>query len=618
MTTAACALGLVVLWRALAEILGSSRGLELTDEGLYLLAADPPSLQAAWGFPFGWHTRPLFMALGYDIANFRTAGALILVLAAAWFGWTAVRTLFPARVADTGRRSTWLAVMGAATGSLGSLLYYAPMMRTPSYNWLNLVGILVASSASLVVLRRVRRDGLAHARWLIAAFAALSSLSLFITFPAKPSTLPLLLVLTAALLLLAVGWRTAAWWTAWNVALLPAWLAAAVLLRIWPTDFLSIFRLAVQMPSPDPLQTGASAVRSALLLPRDAVAGLGSVADGPAFLLILAAGLLIAPLVAKRRWFPLRLAGLALAAVAALAVAGVPLPKINPTGNVFALAHAPLTTATLLFLLATLLAAWPTGGATADEEPQRLRWLRRMLAAFTALLAFVFAFGSGNGIYAQAAVASGLILLSAFLVIARKPLTRSALALGAVVMATTLSFAVAGIVGGWRSPYRMESLLVQNTDTVVGAHGARLLLSPAQSGALGQLRSQAEAHGWSSGTPLVDVSYTWNPGVAYFLGAQVPKFLQLTIFGYAAAHDIRTFHLTQPYLDFPFDESWILTTRNAVLDPSAQAAVEVTTDALSGVTGNAFPDAYACVTGGDFALWFPITKPDRAGTACME
>jgi hypothetical protein len=85
--------GIMGLWFGLAFILATDRGLDLTDEGLYLLAADPPVAAANYGFPFGWHTGLLFRLVGYDISAFRTLGALVLVLAGGWLGWSAVASV---------------------------------------------------------------------------------------------------------------------------------------------------------------------------------------------------------------------------------------------------------------------------------------------------------------------------------------------------------------------------------------------------------------------------------------------------------------------------------------------------------------------------------------------
>lgn len=607
----AAVIGLVLLWIVLGLVLGSSRGLDLSDEGLYLLAADPPSLQAAWGFPFGWHTRPLFWAVGYDIATFRTLGALVLVVASGWLGWVA------ARIVIRRRRSGWtpatrgFAVVAATAGGIGSLVYYSSMLRTPSYNWLNIVGVVISAAAALVVVGRADAPGGSRVRAVLPA--AVSSLVLFATLPAKPTTLPIVLVLTTVLLLIDRGWRRAAWWAAWNVVLLPVWLVLALVTRVWPTDFLHVYRLALQMPAPDPLQTSGSAVRSALLLPRDVVGGFAGIADGPALLLIAGLIVLAVPVVRHRRWLAPRLAGFAMCVLAAIAVAGVPVPVLSPNGQAIGLAHAPLMTATVIVLVAAGLLGLRLGPTGEGVAHRRLRW---SIVIFVALLSVVFSFGSGNGIYPQAAVASGLVLLAAVLAVARPRIGRDRLVAGVAVLAATALLAGAAIASGWRYPYRSAPLTEQQVSTAIGDHGAHLQLDPVLAATVTGLQQQGAAAGWRPGTPLVDVSYTWNPAVAAALGARVPDFLQLTIFGYSAAHDITAFHLTEPYLDFPFHDTWLLTTRNSALDPGAQSAVAFTMDRLSKVTGRAFPASYACVAAGQFVLWRPVDAPGQAGQGC--
>ncbi len=604
-------LALVVLWLVLERILGSSRGLDLSDEGLYLLAADPPNLQAAWGFPFGWHTKPLFWFVGHDIASFRTFGAVILVVCTVWLGWVAARTINRGPLSSWRDSSLWFAAITAAVGGIGSLVYYASMLRTPSYNWLNIVGIAIASAATLTLVSRdlAARPG----RLAPILLAAVSSFALFATFPAKPTTLPLMLVLSTVLLLVVIGWRTAARWAAWNLVLMPVWLVLAVLLRIWPTDFLQVFKLALQMPAPDPLQTSSYAVRASLLLPKDVLAGFGDISERPALLLMLALVLLALPAIARRRWLGLRLLGFALATLAALAIAGVPIRVLSPTGQAIGLAHAPLTTASIVMLIAALLMSARLTDGLEYRVDRRMRWA---VIAFLALLAFVFSFGSGNGIYPQAAVASGFILLAAAFCLAAPRIGRDRPMLVTAVLLGTVLLASAAIASGWRYPYRSVPLADQQVPTVVGTHGSDLMLDQKLADTINGLREQGLAAGWQEGTPLVDVSYTWNPSIGYALGAKVPNFLQLTIFGYSAAHDITDFHLSEPYRGFPFRDTWLLTTRNSMLDPGAQSAVTFTMGKISAVSGRAFPASYACVAAGDFVLWRPVDSPEQARQDC--
>lgn len=611
MIASAALIGVIALWLVLGRILGSSRGLDLSDEGLYLLAADPPNLQAAWGFPFGWHTKPLFWLLGNDIAAFRTFGAVVLVVCTGWLGWVAARTIVRGTLKSWRDTSLWFAAITAAVGSIGSLVYYSSMLRTPSYNWLNIVGIAIASATTLALVGREldARTG----RLVPFLLAAVSSLALFATFPAKPTTLPLMLALSTLLLLLVIGWRAAARWAVWNVVLMPVWLVLAVVLRVWPTDFLHVFKLALQMPAPDPLQTSSYAVRASLMLPKDVLAGFGDIAERPALLLMLALALLAVPAFARRRLLPVRLLGFALATLAALAIAGIPIPVLSPTGQAIGLAHAPLTTASIVVLIAALMMSARLGEVTEYRVDRRMRWA---VITFLVLLTFVFSFGSGNGIYPQAAVASGFILLAAAFCLAAPRIGRDRLVLVTAVLLGTLLLAGAAIASGWRYPYRSAPLADQQVPTLIGTHGSQLQLDPRLADTINGLREQGLAAGWREGTPLVDVSYTWNPSVGYALGAKVPDFLQLTIFGYSAAHDITDFHLSEPYRDFPFHDSWLLTTRNSVLDPGAQSAVAFTMEKISAVTERSFPSSYACVAAGDFVLWRPVETPEQARQDC--
>lgn len=608
-------LGLLALWWLLERILASDRGLDLSDEGLYLLGADPPSLTAAWGFPFGWHTRPLFALVGFDIATFRTLGALILVLASAWLGWAAARAVTRSAT-DRSRLLRWFVVNAALTGALGSLLFYAPMLRTPSYNWVNLVGLTFSMATALMLIAAFPGRAIDGRRVYTAILAGVSSVALFGTFPAKPTTLPIMLVLTTLLVLVASGWRVAGRWAMWNVVLMPLWLLLAVVFRIWPTDFLSVFRLALQMPAPDPLQTTGAAVRAAILLPRDVAAGLAAAPDYPVLTLMVGMACLLAAVIAARGWLLVRLLGFGLVVLSALAIAGVPIPLMRAQGEAFRIASSAVTTACLAILVAALLAAarqCPRVESVERRRDVRARW---STVGLLSAAPFVFSFGSGNGVYAQASLAAGLALAAACVGSARQTMTRDRVVMSAAVLGAASIMAVAAVGSGWLVPFRTAPLAQQTMPTVVGAHGAQLLLDPALSQGISGLRQQAEAAGWTPGTPLVDVSYMWNPAIPYALGARVPDFLALTIFGYSAAHDITDFHLSEPYRNFPFDQTWILTSRRSLLDGPMNSAVDFTLKKLSAASGRPFPNSYACVAAGDFVLWRPTSSTQETGEDC--
>ncbi len=603
----AALLGLAVLWLALGFVLKVTRGLDLTDEGLYLLAADPPNASAAWGFPFGWHTHPLYALVGYDIASFRTLGALILLLSSAWLGWLLARTL-----RTDGRL---LPALTAVLAGIASLLYYVSMLRTPSYNWLCLVGIVLASSGLLLAVRQAGRDSTQGIWRQQLVPAAVASIALFITLPAKPSVLPMVLLLGLLLLLVLVGWAAAWRWLALAVVLMPVWVLLAVGTKVWPLDFASVLKRAFQMPSFDPGQTPKIALQEALLAPRDAAAVVGGLANGPALLLLAGAVALGIPLLLRRRWFGLRLIGFAAVTVDALGIAGVPIPTVNAGGKPFGLAQVTLTTALLPVLLATVAVVWRLNEPAAAGPGRRLTRAQAsaVLAVFLVLLALVFGFGSDNGIYGQAALAGGLLLLAAGVVALGLESRRDALTVLLAVLIASVLFVGAGLVGGWRFPQRQAPLAEQTVTTQIGTHGAQLDLDPKTSQTLNELRA---SKGWTPGTPLVDVSYTWNPAVGYAIGAGVPESLMLTIYGYSGTHDVTAFHLRGPYLDFPFKDAWVLTTKPELLDAGARSAVDYTLSQLSAVSGRSFPAAFSCVASGDFILWQPLPEGQSASSRC--
>jgi len=592
--------------------------LDLTDEGLYLLAADPPSPDAAWGFPFGWHTAPLFKLAGYDIASFRTLGAVVLVLLFSWFGWVSVRAVRTVISLDGERSSSSQIPLfaGAITAGTGSLLYYASMLRTPSYNWLNLVGIVITAVSVLlsVELESKQTGGRRKTyRWLLAGLAAFG---LFITIPAKPTTLPILFLLDLALLVGILGRRKALASAGRTLALIPAWIVVFVLFRIWPVEFISVFQKAIHMPLPAADHSSLAAISAALLLPRDFARGLSGMTDQLFILLVLAAVLLVTPILFNRAWWILRLFGFALIMFVALGVAGLPLPLVDVIVKPFGLAQTPLTTASLIILFGALVASWfPPLHNNPDQHKQINIRRHYLIVTYVSLLGFVFGFGSGNGIYGQASISAGLFLLAALLTVVglNPPWAESTLL--AAILGVTCVLAAAGIHGGWKEPYRIEALADQSVSTSVGSRGTALLLDPTSSRVVEALRTTSSANGWTPQTPIIDVSYTWHPGIAYFLAGRVPDYLQLTIFGYEAAHDIVNYHLGEPGQNFPYNEAWILTTKNSAIDISAQRAVSVTLDSISRLSNRNFPSGYSCFASGDFVLWKPMNGSEVDSTS---
>lgn len=627
------AVGLLVagLWILLGHLIASDRGLDLADESLYLVAAEPPNLQAAWAYPFGWSIRPLFWLVGYDIASFRTIGAVILVLASGWLGWAAMRAVTDLRRAAAPPRL--VPAIAAATAGTAAVIYYSSMLRAPSYNWVTLCAIVVSLSASMVAVRRATSPRPTDWQWkrgrvivtTIDLLAAATSAVLVASLPAKPTTMPIMITLTTIMLATSAGWRRMMRWLLVVAASVPVWIAMAVITRLWPIDFMDVFHLANEMPYPFAVQTAGPALQAMVLAPRALLNDFAQIADRPTELLVAAIVVLLVPVAAKRSWLLLRLTGYAMAIVSAVAISGVPVPLLNPVESAFSWAHAPLMTAAIIVLGAAILAGLRLPSTTQGETPRERR-TRILIVAVVALAPMAFSIGSSFGPYPQAAVASGLVFIAAVLSVERPTRNRTRTLLTVVVLATSAIFAAAAIASGWRHPLRQfpvelrtPSMSQQVVPTAIGVHGTILQLDPALAAKVTNLRAQAAAAGWQPGMPMLDLSYLSSPGMGYSLGARAPDSLMLTVLVVGFGDNYRAitqFHLTEPFLGFPFQDSWILTTKSSALDAATRDELAYTLGQIAAVTHRPFPEGYSCIASGDLVLWRPSAISSGTSQAC--
>jgi hypothetical protein len=597
---------LVLLWLVLAEILQADRGFDVTEEGMYLISADPPVRWATWRFPFGWHTQPLFALVGFDIGQFRVVGAMILVLSAGALGWVTART-----VLKGGRQhlavSQVVSLMVLLIAAGGSLLYYAPFLRTPSYNWLALVGLIVAMTAALWAVGAQRSERRLRALPEPREFAAavVASLALFAALPAKPPAALLGLALTAALMT-ERGWRAAVRWTVLLMVLILAWISLAVLVGLWPANFASVFGMIMSRPPQDERSSVSWAVMSLMTAPRSFAGALSSAETRPFVLLLLAGAALIAPLLARRTWFPLRVTGVVLTCVAAASMAGAPVPFISPTLRAMGWASPAIAMACLLVLLAVLLARVRLAKPASPEQPGRSRSPRWwVVTTVLALMPLAYAFGSDNGAFGQSAGAAGLVLLGAAVPAMTVELRPRRICLVSIVLTTTLVITSTGLLSGRVNPYVNPDLEQQTVSTQLGSHGAQLNLSPGMADRIAALREAAIRNGWETGTPMVDLTYALNPGYPYALGGRVPNTVMLTAFGFNGSVAIAEENLGHPNEAFPFDDAWILTDRATVMSEGVREAVSMVAELTAARANSVWPEGYGCVEVGDLILWKP-------------
>lgn len=137
-------------------VLSADRGLDLTDESLYLLSYRwwDVNLDAFSGVQYVYG--PVFQLLGYDIALLRVARLVVTVAAHAWFahafvGWLRVRRPHLPR-------TRWVEAAGATAVAACGGITYSWLPLSPGYNDLALACALVLAGGVLRVARDAALD----------------------------------------------------------------------------------------------------------------------------------------------------------------------------------------------------------------------------------------------------------------------------------------------------------------------------------------------------------------------------------------------------------------------------------------------------------------------------
>jgi hypothetical protein len=201
-------------------------GYDLTDEASYLQAADPAAPGDAFNGFFGYYLRPLCLLTGWSVLGVRLLGLGALVAAAVLLGWGAARLL--------GRPPAPVVALTVA----GTTGYYAFGVRTPSYNWLAVVGAALACAAVLHLLAGGR-----------SAWGLLAGAGVVVTVAGKATSGVLLLVVVVAASASVRRFRALAWSAAGAFAVMGLHLA----LLLGPGDSLRLLRrTAAVLPAVDP------------------------------------------------------------------------------------------------------------------------------------------------------------------------------------------------------------------------------------------------------------------------------------------------------------------------------------------------------------------------------
>jgi len=596
----------IALWRLLAVVLSTDRGIDLTDEGLYILAADPPSRTAAWVVPWGWHTRPLFRMVGFDLANLRTLAAFIIVVAGGLLGWLVARLVNREQQSPLMTSSAVTTITLVGVGALGAPMLMASMLRTPGYNWVNLTGITTTCIGALVA---ATLDGSAVGWRSKSAHAAAALLAVGATFtiPAKPTSGPLVLFAALIVLVPRLGWKPCIRLAGLVVGWITVTVTMLLVTRVWPINFIGVLRESTAFPTPAESQTLPGALAALARLPLTIWNACADLTASTQWIIAIAIVLAIVLRFWKRAHWSVRCAPLLLMVVAALGVTG-PWPKLgaaHPKGRYVWIGTANGATLLLLGALLHLLANWDAG-----TRATRRRLLP--VALFLYVASVIYAFGSGTGLYRQMGLASLLLWLAAacIVTVGDRSVARQ-LALG-ILLVAAMVISVGTIIDSRHHPYRGVDLAQQRTPYQLGGRKIDLLVDTSTADFLTAMQRGAEEGGWCAGTPLIGMVWRWSSTVPYALGATVPDTLMFTLFGYQGSSAVAEYSI-QRADPAVWRDAWILTTDPTTLKRAFAASMKEAIDLLQPVTARPFPDGYTIVSDVDGTqLW----RPRNVGNPC--
>ncbi len=577
-------------------ILMAGRGLDFTDEGMYLLSADSQSRTASFHNAFGRYTGVLYQLVGHDVARFRVLGILTLVMAAGLLGDRV--TVATARL---GGRSCLHEerLLGAAAVVLASLHYYYFALATPSYNWLNLVGILLLFAAILDLATEPADR--AH-RWASWSMSAVFVAGFAIAMMGKVSSGPMIgFVGVASILLIRQGSLRAR--GACFVRMVPA--AVGMLL----------IHSAVANPPWVTLEQTIRGSRALIVL--DPVYGVSEAVGNMVSATLKQVSDLFRPL--GRAVVPV-------AAGAALSIYGptrwrrwgAPIASLGLVYGLLQLFHYGLWRGGMgvfgtlelipLSILGLSLPFLLLVGREASAFNSRAAAITAILAVCGIAAGASYAFGSNNGFGYQLAGALGPMVAAA-LVVLFAVRGMGPLSVPAIILAVALSFGTQTMLTeAFNAPYRQAPLARDTTPIRIGPGGGTLLVAPEIATFVTDLRHAADRAGWKPGTPMMDFS-EYSATTLYLLAAKPPPTILISVGNFSTADDLAKFSLDQIVEKGQralWRRAWVLT-----LDPGSQGS-HAPNPALLSRIGRSFPRDYERV--GNFklgaqrlTLWQPTT-----------
>jgi len=593
-------LAFISSWQLFDRLLANHAGIADKDEGLYLLAVSSDSLESAWSFPWHWSLLPIFKIVDMNLADFRTLGAVILFGCSFVLCYQSQILIFISLNKPVTSNKNCVAVSSVVIALLMTFIFYAGFIfRTPGYNWVNAIGILISASSFIYSLSMQKNGSEKYKKFLSEITFAFG---LFFCFPAKPSTPFFVGCLSVWIHIKTSGIRKTLDWILRITVYLSSLISLAVLFNVWPKNFLMVLKRALASPTVTRDQELGGAIFNLLKTPKYFY---GDLITNPilANSLVLIATAAFIFLVLKKSSkiivvFPLVI-------FASLLISGINLSASTFSQQTTGINPYKLIYAGALFLFVAIFAH-----LFFDRKANfigNFSYSNLNIICYIALLPFVFGFGSARGIIAMSSILSGPLFLAAYLIVIMRFREYNLKFFTFWQLLTSVFLIVVIVFQSQMAPYGIKPISENVVSLQIGPYGDFIQVDKEFSERINALRKKLFGSGWEIGTPVLAINYHISSTIPYVLGGKPPNSLMIAILGNSNSVELARYNLSYKFDPYPYEKSWIISTPINLQKTEQREEILAIEKLLESRTGKDFPEGYKLIASSEgLEFWKPM------------
>lgn len=565
-------------------------GFDLTDQSLYILEATRNSDYIGWGFGYGWFTSMVFFLSNYDIEQFRANFSYILFLLNFWLSFRILKILDTFQLTS----STFIRISIILTGSISFNLILLPINRTPGYNLINFISIIIGIIGFTYLLH------LNNSKFSLVFSNILISISYLFGITSKPST-PLFLILSINIAcLLFYNWRR----VFMNfIAQIFGFIILVFLLMLMKKLPLNYFEQLYSRLSTTPIteESGINyALRGLILWPYRLLSDLLFINKLALFFLLISFFLVVRHK-SHKKFLSLSLLSFLLYFI--LAITFKPDLKISFVIQYDRFQHSITLFSWLMFFIYSFIVSKISYDKQIVVLPQTIKanFMFSILTILFGISILIFGFGSNNGLVLMGVMCISFVIFMCQLTIIKISDAKIKKILLGMTLLMTIYGSFIDYLGRKNFDYRGEyfsSVKVANYQEVFVSPGQKNLLkvSPILGDQIKNInRKILSTSIVKPKSDLLNIVYPWAPGYSIILGSNNPPSTLLTIFGYENSLVVMKELQDSVNKDYNYKNALLLKSNYDSLDSNG---IEQSNQALSLIeakSGLTFPKDYKII-----------------------